>query len=64
MYVIDIKRKVFLSYYHGDQEEVDKFVTDFSNVFIPKTVGVKEDDFEFVSNNPQYIMRRIREEKL
>ena len=30
MYYNDIKRKVFLSYYHGDQEEVNKFATDFS----------------------------------
>lgn len=64
MYYYDTKRKVFLSYYHGDQEEVNKFAMDFSHVFIPKTVGVKEGDFEFESNNPQYIMRRIREEKL
>lgn len=36
------KRKVFISYYHGDQEAVNKFVRDFGDVFIPKTVGVKE----------------------
>ena len=27
-------RKVFVSYYHGDQQEVNKFVNDFSNVCI------------------------------
>lgn len=64
MYYYDIKRKVFISYYHGDQEAVNKFVRDFGDVFIPKTVGVKDGDFDFVSNNPEYIMRRIREEKL
>jgi len=58
------KRKVFISYYHGDQELVNQFVSDFSHIFIPKTVGVKDGDFEFDSTNPQYIMRRIREEKL
>lgn len=57
-------RKVFVSYYHGDQQEVNKFVNDFSNVCIFKTVGVKEGDFTFDSNNPQYIMRKIREDKL
>lgn len=31
------KRKVFISYYHGDQEAVNKFVRDFGDVFIPKT---------------------------
>lgn len=58
------RRKVFISYYHGDQEAVNKFVSDFSDVFIAKTVGVKDDDFKFHSNDPHYIMRRIREEKL
>lgn len=57
-------RKVFISYYHGDQEAVNKFVRDFSDVCIFKTVGVKDGDFDFDSNNPQYIMRKIRENKL
>ena len=52
------KRKVFISYYHGDQEAVNKFVRDFGDVFIPKTVGVKDGDFDFDSNDPQYIMRK------
>lgn len=59
-----IKRTVFISYYHGDQVEVNEFVKEFSNVFIPKTVGVKDGDFEFDSTNPQYIMQKIRENKL
>ena len=58
------RRKVFISYYHGDQEAVNKFVSDFSDVFIAKTVGVTDSDFDFDSNNPQYIMRKIRETKL
>ena len=45
MYYYDVKRKVFISYYHGDQEAVNKFVRDFGDVFIPKTVGVKDADF-------------------
>lgn len=63
-YNVDSRRKVFISYYHGDQEAVNKFVNDFSDVFIPKTVGVKDGDFDFDSTNPQYIMRKIREQKL
>lgn len=58
------KRKVFISYYHGDQEAVNKFVQDFSDVFIAKTVGIKDGDFDFDSTNPEYIMRKIREKKL
>lgn len=50
------KRKVFISYYHGDQDAINKFVQDFSDVFIAKTVGVKDGDFDFDSTNPQYIM--------
>ena len=42
-------RKVFVSYYHGDQQEVNKFVNDFSNVCIFKTVGVKEGDFTLIA---------------
>lgn len=59
--VFDNRRKVFISYYHGDQVAVNKFVQDFSNVFIAKTVGVKDGDFDFDSMNPEYIMRKIRE---
>lgn len=58
------KRTVFISYYHGDQDAVNKFVRDFGDVFIPKTVGVRDGDFDFDSNDPQYIMRKIREQKL
>lgn len=58
------KRKVFISYYHGDQIAVNKFVQDFSDVFIAKTVGIKDKDFDFDSTNPEYIMRKIRERKL
>lgn len=58
------KRKVFISYYHGDQKYVNDFVRDFGDVFIPKTVGVKDGDFDFDSSSPEYIMRKIREQKL
>ena len=60
----DTRRKVFISYFHGDQDAVNKFVADYGDVFIPKTVGVKDGDFDFDSNDPQYIMRKIREQKL
>ena len=61
------RRKVFISYYHGDQEAVNKFVRDFSDVFIPKTVGVKDGDFDFDSTNPQWyeafkVIRNLLEE--
>lgn len=62
--IFNPRRKVFISYYHGDQEAVNKFVHDFSDVFIAKTVGVRDGDFVFDSTNPEYIMRKIREKKL
>jgi len=39
-------------------------VQKFSDIFIAKTVGVKDGDFDINSNDPQYVMRRIRETKL
>ena len=58
------RRKVFISYYHGDQEDVNTFVRNYSDVFIAKTAGVKDGDFDVNSNDPSYIMRKIRETKL
>ena len=46
-----MRRTVFISYYHGDQEAVNKFIRDFSDVFIPKAVGIKDGDFVFNSDN-------------
>jgi len=60
----DIKRTVFISYYHGDQKAVDDFVRDFGSVFIPKIVGIKDGDFDFDSDDPKYIMNKIRKDKL
>lgn len=60
----EIRRKVFISYYHGDQKEVNNFIKDFGDVFIPKAIGVQDGDFDVDSNNPEYIMRKIREKKL
>ena len=54
-----VRRTVFISYYHGDQDLVNKFVKDFEDVFIAKKVGVKDGDFYFDSDNPEYIMRRF-----
>ncbi len=63
-YYNNTRRTVFISYYHGDQNLVNEFVRQNSDIFIPKTVGVRDGDFDINSNNPEYIMRRIREEKL
>ena len=62
--IIRVRRKVFISYHQADQNDVNCFVDKFSNIFIPKTVGVQDGDFDVDSDDPIYIMRKIRETKL
>lgn len=58
------RRKCFISYYAGDSDEVNKFVEDFSDVFIPKVIGVSEGDDFIDSNSSDYVMSKIREKYL
>lgn len=54
--------KVFISYHHDDQKEVDKFVEKFSDeehCFICRALGMTDDIID--SDDPDYVMRRIRE---
>ena len=58
------KHKVFISRYHADEEEVNKFIEYFCDekgVFIKKIVG---DDYDTTINSedPDYIMRKIGDE--
>ena len=42
----DVRHKVFISYYHADQEEVDQFIQTFDKdrkVFISRSVGTSMD---------------------
>jgi hypothetical protein len=40
------RRKCFISYHHADQAEVETFIDTFGHVFIPRMIGVSdEDDF-------------------
>lgn len=58
-----IRRKVFLSYHHEDQDEVDRFVKTFDehhDVFIARALGCMQDDV-VNSENPDYVMQRIRD---
>jgi len=58
------RRKVFISHYKGDHEAVEKFIRDYSSVFIPRVLGANE-NYEFVeSNNTDYVMRVIRQKYL
>lgn len=57
-----IRRKVFLSHYHGHGDWTDAFLRDFGSVFIRRSVGALGDDNLINSGNPEYVMQRIRDE--
>ena len=59
-----VRHKVFVSYHHEDQEEVDAFIETFDterDVFISRGVGIDFEDDIINSDNTDYVMRRIRE---
>lgn len=58
------RHKCFVSYHVADLAEVENFVTDFGSEFIPRSVGVTEDDDFVESSDTDYIKRRIREKYL
>ncbi|WP_349309764.1 TIR domain-containing protein [Microbacterium sp. MM2322] len=60
----DSRHKCFVSYHVADLLEVETFVTDFGSEFIPRSVGVTEEDDFVESNDTDYIKRRIREKYL
>lgn len=59
-----IRRKVFISYYHGDQWWAQHFVDTFATtakVFIPKALGLNYENDEIQSTNATYVIDQIRE---
>lgn len=58
------RRKVFISHYKGNRNEVDDFIKNFSSVFIPKVLGANDNDDFINSTNTDYVMQRIREKYL
>ncbi len=63
----DIKRKVFISHYRGDRNEVDEFIDEFTNrkkVFTPYVLGASDNDNFIDSYNPEYVMTQIRKKYL
>ena len=63
-----VRHKTFISYYHDDQAEVDEFIRTFDHdrdVFIARAVGSDETmDTLIDSDDPDYVMRRIRKDHL
>lgn len=61
------KRKVFISHYKGDKDEVEAFIDEFSDrhkVFTPYVLGANDNDDFIDSANPAYVMTQIRKKYL
>jgi hypothetical protein len=61
------KRNVFISFFQGDRPEVDEFIARWASregVFTPKVLGVSANDDFINSDDPEYVMSRIREKYL
>lgn len=60
-----LRRKVFISYFHGDRSWAQYFVNTFgptNGVFIPKALGLTyEGTAKINSEDPDYVMDQIRE---
>ena len=61
---MSVRHKCFVSYHEADSKEVDTFIEKFDHVFIPKTIGISDDDDFIDSDDRDYVMRRIREKYL
>lgn len=62
-----VKRKIFISFHQSDRKEVDAFIDTFANregIFIPKVLGVSDNDDFINSDNPEYVMSQIRQKYL
>jgi len=60
----EVRHKVFISYHHDDQDEVEGFVETFDHerkVFIARALGVGMEEDIINSGDTDYVMRRIRE---
>jgi len=61
------KRRVFISHYKGDINEVNAFIDTFANrakVFVPYVLGANDNDEYIDTDNPAYAMTQIRKKYL
>lgn len=59
-----VRHKVFISYHHDDQNEINDFVRTFSDerhVFIARSLGTEMEPAIINSTNTDYVMSRIRQ---
>jgi len=61
---VPVKRKIFISYCHLDQHEAEMFVSAWRNVFTTRALGMAFSNEMINSDNPAYVMSRIRADYL
>jgi hypothetical protein len=60
-----VRHKCFVSYHHDDDDEVVEFIDAFEDVFIPRVLGITDDDSDLISSTDTgYVMDEIRERYL
>ena len=59
-----IRHKCFVSFHQADEAEVDTFIEDFEDIFIPRVLGVSDEDDFIDSDDTDYVMDQIREKYL
>lgn len=60
----EVRHKCFLSYAAQDLDEVTAFVGTFGATFIPRVIGVSEDDPFVDSDNDSYVLGQIQQKYL
>lgn len=59
-----VRHKCFISFHQADEKEVEKFIDDFEDAFIPRVLGVSDEDDFIDSDDTDYVMDQIREKYL
>ena len=59
-----VRHKCFISFHHADNDEVVQFIEKFEEIFIPRVLGVSDEDDFIDSQDTDYVMDQIRERYL
>lgn len=59
-----VRHKCFVSFHHADEDEVQSFIETFEDAFIPRVLGVSDEDEFIKSTDTDYVMEQIREKYL
>lgn len=58
------RHKCFISFHQADETEVEEFIEAFEDAFIPRVLGVSDEDDFIDSDDTGYVMDQIREKYL